>query len=88
MGKFSFSERQQHYNNDCIVAMKAANECPFGCGEQIQPSFTVQDHVMTTCTSDELCCPRCKINIYRLYSESEELYEQHEGHACLKDLLR
>ena len=87
-GVFSYKDREQHYKDECIIAMKTANECPFGCGEQIPFSFSVHDHVMTTCTSKDLRCETCNINVYKEYAESTTLFENFEGHNCLKDLKK
>ena len=50
--------------------------------------MSVHDHVVAQCTSEEVCCPKCNLNIYRIYHDSKELYESHDGHDCLKDLKR
>ena len=43
---------------------------------------------MTTCSSKEFRCPDCNINVYSAYAENPLLWENHQGHNCLKDLLQ
>ena len=40
-------------------------------------------HVEDECTGEQLKCPSCKLNIFRMYKDNDN---RSEGHLCIRDL--
>ena len=68
-------------------------ECPFSCGMQTEELKTnkinLEDHIDRYCTSPELQCPTCNINVYSIYKDLDFNSvdpESGAGHDCIRDL--
>ena len=44
-------------------------------------------HVEEECTGEQLRCPSCKVNIFRMYKDNDKMGAS-EGHLCIRDLTQ
>ena len=56
------------------------------CGKKIPQGISFDEHVKTSCRSEELNCTRCGLNVYALFFQQELSILMKEGHNCIRDL--
>ena len=65
--------RRHHYENECIRAKDFKKVCPFKCETQeeelLADKVSLKRHVKQFCTSDQLKCKKCKVNLYKRFKD-------------------
>ena len=45
-------------------------------------------HIEEECNGNQLRCPSCKTNIFRMYKDIDKTGSAGEGHLCIRDLTQ
>ena len=84
---------QRHLIQDCEFNLTFPWKCPFACKESEVDiklnNMTLERHITTNCSSLELRCPDCDLNIYSIYKDldfDKVDPDSRAGHDCIRDL--